>query len=126
MRIRTGLLPIALAVLLAGCTQIPVTSTSNGVAALSAEEILAKTTQALAKAGSYTISGSMPTTDFGDDFVAKVGDEISYSMAVTGEDVAVVSGEGEAKIEIRKVGAMLYLNVPMEIVSIFTGGNELL
>jgi hypothetical protein len=69
MRPRLGLLPIALAALLAGCgspssppplpTVVPTTPTDNGIAALPPEEIVAKAQAALGTVGSYRMSGTI-------------------------------------------------------------------
>ncbi len=118
MRARLVLVPIALAAaLVAGCktksggggTATPPPATDNGVASLSAEEILARATTALANAKSFKAKGDI-TSD---------GTKVSIDMQFSGKDFkGNMSGEG-LQFEIIKVGTDVYLKAPDEVWKTF-------
>ncbi len=111
MRARLVLVPIALAAaLVAGCstksggegTTTPPAATDNGVANLTADEILARATTALASATSFKAKGDI-TSD---------GTKVSLDVQFSGKDFkGNMSGEG-LQFEIIKVGNDVYLKAP--------------
>jgi hypothetical protein len=112
MRARLVLVPIALAAaLVAGCNTksdegtTPPAASDNGVAGLTADEILARATTALNSAQSFKAKGDM-TSD---------GTKVSIDMQFSGKDFkGNMSGEG-LQFEIIKVGTDVYLKAPDEV-----------
>src|SRR5262245_16349204 len=112
MRARLVLIPIlAAAALLAGCnktnTPTPPTPTDNGIAALSADEILARATAALAAAPAYTLKGE----------ATEEGKKVSIDFQASGSNKkANVSLEGTT-IEAIIIGPDLYVKFPEDALS---------
>lgn len=111
----------ATAALLAGCTQGGTPGTepttpapaSNGVADLSADEILTKAGEALDKATSYRVKGEM----------TEEGEAVTIDMVVAGEDIAgSFSAEGQS-FEIIKVGQDVYLMPPQALIDLLAMGE---
>ena len=113
MRFARVLAPAAVAVvLLAGCgggngggaaapTPSAPSSTApagNGVADLTAEEILAAATDALKKAGSYQITGE----------AVEDGEKMSMDLRIAGDDLAGTIGMGKSSFELLLVGGQPY------------------
>jgi hypothetical protein len=104
MRLRILLLPLAAAAaLLAGCAtanpSTPPTPTSNGVEALSAQEILTKATGALDAAKSYRLTGV-----FVDD-----GDKAELEMTVAGDNAKISIKSDIMNFEAVRFGGQTYL-----------------
>ncbi len=118
MRARLVLVPIALAAaLVAGCktdsggggTATPPPATDNGVANLSADEILARATTALASAKSFKAKGDIMSD----------GTKVSIDVQFSGTDLkGTMSGEG-LQFETIKVGNDVYLKAPDEVWKTF-------
>ena len=112
MRARLVLVPIALAAaLVAGCNTksdeatTPPAASDNGVASLTADEILARATTALNSAQSFKAKGEI-TSD---------GNKVGIDMQFSGKDFkGNMSGEG-MQFEIIKVGNDVYLKAPDEV-----------
>lgn len=111
----------ATAALLAGCTQggTPGTESttpapaSNGVADLSADEILTKAGEALDKATSYRVKGEM----------TEEGQAVTVDMVLAGDDIAgSFSAEGQS-FEVIKVGSDVYILLPEALIDLFAMGE---
>ncbi|GGN24278.1 hypothetical protein FHR83_002888 [Actinoplanes campanulatus] len=102
----------AAAMLLAGCgssdsgdtgskgTPAATQATDNGVAALTADEILAKAKEALKKAGSFQVKGSQTSE----------GTTVSIDFRISGDDFAGSMSMGEgADVELLSVGGKQYM-----------------
>jgi hypothetical protein len=123
MRVRLALIPIAAAgILLAGCTNAPgatpsaapTTPASNGVADLSADQILAKAQESLAGLDSFQAKGTM-TQD---------GTAAAIDLVVNGDNSKAVIDLGGEAIEAIKIGTDAYVKLPDSLLAMFTGGNE--
>jgi hypothetical protein len=117
MRIRLALVPIiAAAALVAGCTQGAAPTppaAGNGVAAMSAEEILTKAQDALAEAGSFQAKGSMKQD----------GEDITIDMVVNGDDTkSTILASGQT-IEAVMIGNEVYVKLPEMFLTIIAAGN---
>jgi hypothetical protein len=114
MRARLVLVPIALAAaLVAGCstksggegTTTPPAPSDNGVASLTADEILARATTALASAKSFKVKG-----DATDD-----GTKVSLDAQFSGKDFkGTFSGDG-MQFEIIRIGNDVYVKAPDDV-----------
>ncbi|HEX6869951.1 MAG TPA: hypothetical protein VF163_02540 [Micromonosporaceae bacterium] len=114
MRVRLALVPVAIAAaLVGGCATTgdpaanpssSTTQTSNGVADLTADEILAKAKTALAAAKSFHVKGE--TTEEG--AAAKI------DMKFAGKDFAGTVESAGMTLELVRVGADLYMKAPVE------------
>lgn len=114
MRARLVLVPIALAAaLLTGCvsksdTTAPSPSASsvapadNGVAALSADEILSKSVTALTTAGSFRVKGSTTVE----------GDKATIDMQLSGKNAKATLTMTGMTIDIIKIDTDLYVKLP--------------
>jgi hypothetical protein len=110
MRVRLALIPLVAAALLAGCaaktdSAAPATTTApagNGVAALSADEILAKAKTALAAAKSFHVKGEETSS----------GSKTKVDLKFSGKDFSgTVEAEG-LTLELLSIGNDLYLKAP--------------
>jgi hypothetical protein len=117
MRARLVLVPIALAAaLVAGCntksdpgTTTPPAASDNGVANLSADEILARATTALNNAKSFKAKGEMDSD----------GTKVTIDMQFSGKDFkGNLSGEG-MQFEIIRIGNDIYLKAPDDVWKTF-------
>jgi hypothetical protein len=115
MRARGFILPLAFcAALLTGCAESGTPATSpttqapadNGVAALSADEILARATAAAIAAPGVGVKGT----------VSADGTPISIDGIAKGADSKVTLGLSGVTVDVIKVGADLYLKAPAAVL----------
>lgn len=124
---RAGLAALATAtMLLSGCggsdsaepkggTTAAAQATDNGVAALTADEILAKAKEALTKANSFHLAGSA-TTD---------GDTMSLDFKISGKDfVGTMSMGKDAAVEVLAVGGKQYMKPSEGFWAMIAGAEQ--
>jgi len=120
MRARLALVPlVATAALLFGCGTSPGTATTstptnNGVAALSADEILTKAKAALIAAKSFHVKGNL----------SEGGQAVAVDFKVSGSDLSGTAQMNGGNIEIIKVGDDLYVKAPDEFWSALTPSGK--
>ncbi len=113
MRVKMLLVPLAASLaLLAGCTTgaptVAPTNTSNGVAELTADEILDKAAAALKDASSFTLSAST--------FNAGLFNINNLKIVYSGTDTSGSGNIAGVAFEIRKVGPNAYLNADASLL----------
>ncbi|MFC4069351.1 hypothetical protein [Actinoplanes subglobosus] len=90
-------------------------ATDNGVAALTADEILAKAKEALTKANSFHLAGSA-TTD---------GDTMSLDFKISGKDFAGTMSMGkDAAVEVLAVGGKQYMKPSEGFWAMIAGAEQ--
>jgi hypothetical protein len=118
MRVRLVLFPIIVAAaFLAGCTTqatTPPAPTDNGVAALSADEILTKARAALTAAPFYTLKGE----------VTEEANSIKIDLEASGANKkASITSQGST-IEVLIIGTDLYFKAPDELLASFIPAEQ--
>lgn len=116
----------AMALVVAGCSDAPETPRAapssapapvaapagNGVAALTADQILARVKAALVKAGSFHVAGT----------TIEDGEKLAADLRVSGPDVAGSLSTGPARVELLAVGGHRYIK-PNEAFWSITGAG---